>query len=257
METAREAGFVACHHPDEAEAGGLHDARIGAGEAYMDGRLIIERGDIMQLIELVRANAPWDKGGDLKPEVIVMDPATGEPVRNVSELLTQIAGLKPGVPADLNVLRRQGEINLRLTPGERPAAKQRHEQFLEMPLHRRKRRQKPLAPLPVQRADPRSQPPDRRIKIIPLCRQFVTPRLDFPQFVVSLQSHRPEPLAILLQPLELPLCRLAFLCFDTRLGCELFREIRRRHVQRIADHIQYLAPLRHRRLEPGNAKRRG
>lgn len=41
--------------------------RLGAGEAYMDGRLIIERGDIMQLIELVRANAPWDKGGDLKP----------------------------------------------------------------------------------------------------------------------------------------------------------------------------------------------
>jgi hypothetical protein len=25
----------------------------------------------------------------------------------------------------LNVLRRQGEINLRLTPGERPTAKQR------------------------------------------------------------------------------------------------------------------------------------
>jgi cyclopropane-fatty-acyl-phospholipid synthase len=41
--------------------------RLGAGEAYMDGRLIIERGDIMQLIQLVRANAPWDKGGDLKP----------------------------------------------------------------------------------------------------------------------------------------------------------------------------------------------
>jgi cyclopropane-fatty-acyl-phospholipid synthase len=42
--------------------------RLGAGEAYMDGRLIIERGDIMQLIALVRANAPWDKGGDLKPK---------------------------------------------------------------------------------------------------------------------------------------------------------------------------------------------
>ena len=40
--------------------------RLGAGEAYMDGRLVIERGDIMQLIQLVRANAPWDKGGDLK-----------------------------------------------------------------------------------------------------------------------------------------------------------------------------------------------
>ncbi len=41
--------------------------RLGAGEAYMDGRLIIEQGDIMDLIALVRANAPWDKGGDLKP----------------------------------------------------------------------------------------------------------------------------------------------------------------------------------------------
>jgi len=50
------ASFIALH------------PRLGAGEAYMDGRLIIERGDIMQLIELVRANAPWDKGGDLKPK---------------------------------------------------------------------------------------------------------------------------------------------------------------------------------------------
>ncbi len=41
--------------------------RLGAGEAYMDGRLIIEQGDIMDLITLVRANAPWDKGGALKP----------------------------------------------------------------------------------------------------------------------------------------------------------------------------------------------
>ncbi len=50
------ASFIALH------------PRLGAGEAYMNGRLIIERGDIMQLIELVRANAPWDKGGDLKPK---------------------------------------------------------------------------------------------------------------------------------------------------------------------------------------------
>ena len=50
------ASFIALH------------PRLGAGEAYMDGRLIIERGDIMELIELVRANAPWDKGGDLKPK---------------------------------------------------------------------------------------------------------------------------------------------------------------------------------------------
>jgi S1-C subfamily serine protease len=48
-----------------------------------------------------------------------------QPVRNVSELLTQVASLKPGVPADVNIWRRQGEVNLRVTPAERPAAKSR------------------------------------------------------------------------------------------------------------------------------------
>jgi len=46
----------------------------------------------------------------------------GQPVRNVSELLTQVASLKPGAPAEVNVWRRQGEVKLRLTPAERPAA---------------------------------------------------------------------------------------------------------------------------------------
>jgi cyclopropane-fatty-acyl-phospholipid synthase len=44
----------------------LLDPRLGAGEAYMDGRIIIEQGDIMQLIQLVRANKPWERGGNLK-----------------------------------------------------------------------------------------------------------------------------------------------------------------------------------------------
>lgn len=43
------------------------DPRLGAGEAYMDGRIVIEQGDIMQLIQLVRANQPWERGGRLKP----------------------------------------------------------------------------------------------------------------------------------------------------------------------------------------------
>src|SRR5690606_7997767 len=38
-----------------------------AGEAYMDGRIAIERGDIMGLITLLRANNKWDKGKDLSP----------------------------------------------------------------------------------------------------------------------------------------------------------------------------------------------
>ncbi|MHA6333253.1 class I SAM-dependent methyltransferase [Qipengyuania sp. CAU 1752] len=40
------------------------DPRIGAAEAFMDGKLVIERGDIMGLVDLLRANSPWDKGGD-------------------------------------------------------------------------------------------------------------------------------------------------------------------------------------------------
>jgi len=40
--------------------------RLGAAEAYMDGRLVIEQGDILDLIGLIRANGPWEKGGNLK-----------------------------------------------------------------------------------------------------------------------------------------------------------------------------------------------
>ena len=38
------------------------DPRLGAAETFMDDRLQIERGDIMDLIALVRSNAPWDRG---------------------------------------------------------------------------------------------------------------------------------------------------------------------------------------------------
>ncbi len=41
------------------------DPRLGAGEAFMDGRLIIEQGDIMQLAFLLRANKPFEQGGTL------------------------------------------------------------------------------------------------------------------------------------------------------------------------------------------------
>jgi len=45
----------------------LLDPRLGAAEAYMEGQLEIERGDIMALVELVRGNVPWDRGGRLEP----------------------------------------------------------------------------------------------------------------------------------------------------------------------------------------------
>jgi len=44
------------------------DPRVGAGEAYMDGRLVVEEGDIRDLVLLVRYNAPWERPGALKPK---------------------------------------------------------------------------------------------------------------------------------------------------------------------------------------------
>jgi len=47
------------------------DPRLGAAEAFMDGRLIIEDGDVMGLVSLLRANSSWDKGGDIsKPQML-------------------------------------------------------------------------------------------------------------------------------------------------------------------------------------------
>ena len=36
--------------------------RLGAAEAWMDGRLVIDEGDILALLDLMRANAAWEKG---------------------------------------------------------------------------------------------------------------------------------------------------------------------------------------------------
>ena len=41
------------------------DPRLGAGEAYMDGRIVMERGGVMELIELVQANNRWEKRGTI------------------------------------------------------------------------------------------------------------------------------------------------------------------------------------------------
>src|SRR4051812_18266457 len=40
----------------------VRDPRLGAGEAYMDGRYSIEGGDIMDFVTFVRANRPWESG---------------------------------------------------------------------------------------------------------------------------------------------------------------------------------------------------
>ena len=44
------------------------DPRLGAGEAYMDGRFVVEDGDIRDLILLARYNAPFERPGALKPK---------------------------------------------------------------------------------------------------------------------------------------------------------------------------------------------
>lgn len=45
----------------------LLDPRLGAGEAYMDGRIVIEQGDVMSLVQLLRMNKPWERGGLQRP----------------------------------------------------------------------------------------------------------------------------------------------------------------------------------------------
>jgi cyclopropane-fatty-acyl-phospholipid synthase len=39
-----------------------YDPRLGAGEAYMNGRLLVENGGILDLLDLFRMNARWDGG---------------------------------------------------------------------------------------------------------------------------------------------------------------------------------------------------
>jgi cyclopropane-fatty-acyl-phospholipid synthase len=41
----------------------MRHPKVGIGEAYMDGRLIIEKGDVLGLLDLVTSNAPWEAGG--------------------------------------------------------------------------------------------------------------------------------------------------------------------------------------------------
>jgi cyclopropane-fatty-acyl-phospholipid synthase len=41
--------------------------RLGAGEAYMEGGLIVERGDLLDLMRIVRGSQPFERGGELQP----------------------------------------------------------------------------------------------------------------------------------------------------------------------------------------------
>jgi len=54
---------------DAGAAGSIvRDPALGAGEAYMNGRLVIEDGDVLDLVTLMTANDRWEAGGNgLRP----------------------------------------------------------------------------------------------------------------------------------------------------------------------------------------------
>src|SRR5689334_22951222 len=41
----------------------LKNPRLGVGETYMDGRLIVEEGTILDLLEIVTKSNAWERGG--------------------------------------------------------------------------------------------------------------------------------------------------------------------------------------------------
>ncbi|MEO1489238.1 MAG: class I SAM-dependent methyltransferase [Pseudomonadota bacterium] len=71
---AQETGYpdVVVRFTDGAVARDiLLDPRLGAAEAFMDGRLIIESGDVMDLVTLLRMNDQWESDSDiLKPSLM-------------------------------------------------------------------------------------------------------------------------------------------------------------------------------------------
>ncbi len=50
----------------------LRDPALGAGEAYLDGRLVIDQGDVLDLVTLMTANDVWEDGAN----ALAASPAT-------------------------------------------------------------------------------------------------------------------------------------------------------------------------------------
>ncbi len=46
------------------------DPKLGVGEAFMEGRIIMERGGILELIEVVRRNSPWEAKRTFAPTAL-------------------------------------------------------------------------------------------------------------------------------------------------------------------------------------------
>ena len=73
----------------------------------------------------VLQNGPAAKAGIRPGDVITR--VDQQPVGNVSELLTRVAGLEPGKPARLQLWRGQGLSEVTVTPGQRPSAPQQRQ----------------------------------------------------------------------------------------------------------------------------------
>ena len=73
------------------------------------------------IITGVLQNGPAAQGGIRPGDVITA--VDGQPVTNVSQLLTAVATLKPGTPAPLTVLRGNGPVEIAVTPGKRERPK--------------------------------------------------------------------------------------------------------------------------------------
>jgi serine protease DegQ len=93
-------------NPELAETFGLKPA------AAKDGGVIITG---------VLQNGPAAQAGIQPGDVITA--VDGKNVRNVSQLLTAVAALKPGTPAPLTVLRKDKETEIAVTPGKRQRPK--------------------------------------------------------------------------------------------------------------------------------------
>ena len=74
------------------------------------------------IITGVLHNGPAAQGG-MRPGDVITEVA-GKPVRNVAELMTNVAALPPGTAAPFIVQRADGSTTLQITPGVRPSPPQ-------------------------------------------------------------------------------------------------------------------------------------
>jgi S1-C subfamily serine protease len=70
------------------------------------------------IITGVLQNGPAAAAG-IRPGDVIVEVA-GKPIANVSELLSNVAALKPSVPVKFSVLRQNDKVDLDVSPGVRP-----------------------------------------------------------------------------------------------------------------------------------------